>query len=150
MKYYKRIKDCREDNDLTQQDIADYLKVSRGAYSMYECGSNIIPLKLLDKLSLKYTVSIDYLVGLSNDKSDGNIRPMNYNKLCQNLKELRLQNNLSQEQVADILGVSQSHYASYENGHSVIPITRLMTLSKFYKVRIDYIMGKINKILEVV
>ena len=52
MNYYRKIKDLREDNNLTQQNIANYLKVTRGTYSMYECGSNIIPLHLLDKLSL--------------------------------------------------------------------------------------------------
>lgn len=70
MNYYKKLKDLREDSDATQQDIADYLKISRGNYAMYECGSNIIPLDLLDKLSIKYQVSIDYLVGLSKDKTN--------------------------------------------------------------------------------
>ena len=90
MNYYRRMKDLREDNDLTQQDIANYLKITRGTYSMYECGSNIIPLHLLDKLSLKYQVSIDYLVGLSNEKNDKNIKEMNFDVMCQRLKEIKI------------------------------------------------------------
>ena len=144
MNCYKKIKDLREDNDLTQQNIADYLQVSRGTYSMYELGTNIIPLKLLDKLSLKYEVPIDYLVGLSNTKSNNNITAMNYNEMCKRLKELRKKNNLSQEQIADILNITQSHYATYENGHNTIPITRLITLAQLYKTSVDYIMGKID------
>ena len=141
---FKRIKDLREDNDLTQQKVADYLEVKRGTYSMYELGTNIIPLKLLDKLSLKYEVSIDYLVGLSNNKNSKNIKPMNENKMGERLKELRKKNNLSQEQVADILKVTQSHYATYENKHNIIPITRLIILAKLYKTSVDYIMGKVD------
>lgn len=145
MNYYKRIKDCREDNDLIQQEIADYLEISRGTYAMYECGSNIIPLKLLDKLSIKYKVSIDYLVGLSSNKSNSKkINKMNFNLMCERLKEERIKINLSQIQIADYLGITQSHYATYENGRNIIPITRLIKLSKKYNISIDYLMGKID------
>ena len=142
MNHYRRMKDLREDNDLTQQDIANYLKVTRGTYSMYECGSNIIPLHLLDKLSLKYQVSIDYLVGLSNEKNDKNIKEMNFDVMCQRLKEERDKNYLSQQNVSKSIGITQSHYATYENGHNTIPITRLIKLSKLYNVSLDYLMGK--------
>lgn len=68
MSNYKRVKDCREDSDFIQQEITDYLHISRGTYAMCECSSNIILILLLDKLSIKYQVSIDYLVSLSNSK----------------------------------------------------------------------------------
>lgn len=142
MKYYKRMKDYREDSDLIQQDIADYLGVSRGTYAMYECGSNIIPLHLLDKLSIKYQVSIDYLVGLSDNKKESKIKPMNFDVMCERLKSERIKADLSQKQVAHIIGITQSHYATYEKGNNIIPITRLIKLSKTYKVSIDYLMGK--------
>lgn len=142
MNYYKRIKDCREDADLTQQQIADYLSINRGAYSMYECGSNIIPLVLLDKLSIKYQASIDYLVGISKDKGS-NIKPINFKLLCTRLKTERTKLNFSQKQIAEILNITQSHYATYENGKNIIPITRLIELSKLYKISIDYLIGKI-------
>lgn len=143
MNYYQRIKDLREDNDLTQKELADYLKISRSTYSMYECGSNIIPLLLLDKLSIKYQVSIDYIVGISNIKGY-NIKPMNSNIMCKRLREERVKNNLSQEKIAKLLNITQSHYATYENGHNIIPITKLIKLSKLYKTSIDYLIGKTN------
>ena len=140
MNYYKRIKDCREDNDLIQQDVADYLGISRGNYAMYECGSNIIPLFLLDKLSIKYQVSIGYLVGTSKRKNNSTeIKPMNFKVMCKKLKEERLKLNFTQKQIAENLGITQSHYASYETGKNVIPITRLIELSKFYKNLINKI-----------
>ena len=145
MNYYRRMKDLREDNDLTQQDIANYLNVTRGTYSMYECGSNIIPLYLLDQLSLKYQVSIDYLVGLSNEKNNKIVKPMNFDIMCQRLKEQRIKNELSQQNVSKAIGITQSHYATYENGRNILPITRLIKIAKLYNVSIDYLIGKNNE-----
>lgn len=110
---------------------------------MYECGSNIIPLFLLDKLSVKYQVSIDYLVGTSKRKDNSTeIKPLNFKVMCKRLKEERLKLNHTQKQVAKILGITQSHYATYETGKNVIPITRLIELSKLYKIELDELCGK--------
>ncbi len=59
---YKRIKNLREDNDLTQQKIADILHISRSAYSAYENGANAFPIEVLIKLSHIYKTSVDYLL----------------------------------------------------------------------------------------
>ncbi len=63
-----RIKDLREDNDLTQNQIAKILMCDQSLYSKYECGERDIPLKLLIILSEYYNVSLDYLVGRTNKK----------------------------------------------------------------------------------
>lgn len=60
---FKRLKDLREDNDLTQAKIAEYLDISRPQYSLYETGKRTIPIDLLSKLAKFYKTSIDYLVG---------------------------------------------------------------------------------------
>lgn len=57
----------RVDNDLTQQKVADYLHVKQNTYSQYEIGVLNYPVKVLIKLALLYNVSIDYLVGLTDD-----------------------------------------------------------------------------------
>lgn len=142
MNYYKKLKDLREDSDATQQDIADFLKISRGNYVMYECGSNIIPLELLDKLSIKYKVSMDYLVNLSKNKNSKNIKPMNKDKMCENLKLERKKKRFTQKQIAEYLGITQSHYATYETGRNIIPITKLIKLSKLYNTSIDFLLDK--------
>ncbi len=67
--YFKRIKDLRNDNDFSQQYVADYLKINRVVYSRYETGIRDIPVDLLIKLSFLYNVSIDYILGLSDKKS---------------------------------------------------------------------------------
>ncbi len=63
-----KIKDLRVDNDLTQAQIAEILMCDQSLYSKYERGEREIPLKLLVKLADFYNVSLDYLVGRTNNK----------------------------------------------------------------------------------
>lgn len=63
---YKRIRDLREDHDLTQKDIAKVLNCSQQVYSNYELGQRDIPTDILIKLSRFYNVSVDYILGLSD------------------------------------------------------------------------------------
>lgn len=60
---YQRIRDLRTDHDLKQQQVADYLGMSQTGYSKYEVGTNDIPSQILIKLARFYNVSIDYLLG---------------------------------------------------------------------------------------
>ena len=64
---YKRIRDLREDNDLTQKQVANKLKCSQQVYSNYELGQRDIPTDILIALSKLYNVSIDYILGLSDN-----------------------------------------------------------------------------------
>ncbi len=66
---YLRIRDLREDSDLTQQEIAEYLLCDQSLYSKYERGERALPMELAVKLAQYYKVSVDYLVGLTNMKS---------------------------------------------------------------------------------
>ena len=65
---YKRIRDLREDNDLTQQQMADKLFINRRTYSSYEVGSRSIPVEMLGKIADIFDTSIDYLVGRTDNK----------------------------------------------------------------------------------
>ncbi len=64
---YPRIRALREDKDLRQQDIADYLNCSQMCYSRYERGTHGIPTEILIKLADFHDTSIDYLVGRTNN-----------------------------------------------------------------------------------
>ena len=59
---YRRIRDLREDSDLTQKQIAQMLGMSQTGYSKYETGENDVPTAVLIKLADFFGVSIDYLV----------------------------------------------------------------------------------------
>ncbi|MDE6763652.1 MAG: helix-turn-helix domain-containing protein [Oscillospiraceae bacterium] len=63
-----RIRDLREDKDLTQKQISEYLMCDQSLYSKYERGEREIPLHLIIKLADYYDVSIDYLVGRRSEK----------------------------------------------------------------------------------
>ena len=64
---YRRLREMREDNDLTQAQVAEVLGIDQRVYSNYEIGKREIPVHLLIKLSKMYEVSTDYLLGLKND-----------------------------------------------------------------------------------
>ncbi|MBE6756610.1 MAG: helix-turn-helix transcriptional regulator [Ruminococcaceae bacterium] len=64
-----RIKDLREDADLTQQNIAEYLNIKQNTYCQYEKGQRQIPIDLLIKLTEYYGVSVDYILGLTDIKT---------------------------------------------------------------------------------
>lgn len=64
---YKRIRDLREDRDMNQTQIAEILGMSQTGYSKYETGENDIPTAILIKLSRFYGVSIDYILGETNN-----------------------------------------------------------------------------------
>lgn len=65
---YPRIRDLREDCDLTQKQIAEVLGMSQTGYSKYETGENDIPTAILIKLADFYHTSTDYLLGRTDKK----------------------------------------------------------------------------------
>ena len=63
-----RIKHLREDKDMLQKEVADLLNISQTNYSKYELGKINIPINTLKKLALIFDTSIDYLLGLTNER----------------------------------------------------------------------------------
>ena len=63
---YRRIRELREDNDLTQKQVAKELNCSQQMYSNYELGQRDIPTDILIKLSRLYNVSVDYILGITD------------------------------------------------------------------------------------
>ena len=66
--YLKRMEDLRIDHDLTQKDVADILNCQREVYRRYEKGTRELPLSYAIILAKYYNVSLDYFVGLSDNK----------------------------------------------------------------------------------
>lgn len=64
-----RIRDLREDHDLTQQQVADYLNIRQNTYSQYETGNRQIPMDVLVALADFYKTSADYLLGITDTKT---------------------------------------------------------------------------------
>ena len=65
---YRRLKDLREDHDLSQKQMAELLNIGQTTYSDYELGKINIPIEILKKLSLYFNTSIDYLLDMTDEK----------------------------------------------------------------------------------
>ena len=63
-----RIRDLREDNDLTQKRLAEYLHIKQNTYSQYENGQRQIPIEALIALAKFYKTSTDYILGLTDER----------------------------------------------------------------------------------
>lgn len=144
--YLKRVADLRIDSDLKQKDIALLLRVSRSVYSKWENGDNNVPLNKLDKLTVKYNVSLDYIFGFSKHKQ---IEGCKYSKidfevLCHNMRLLRKRNGYTQKFLAYKFGISKSTYSRYETGALIIPIDKFYLLGQIYGVSLDVLAGKVK------
>ncbi len=66
---FERLKEIREDKDITQKEVAKILNISQVVYSRYETGIRLIPIDKLIKLAKFYKVSVDYILGLTDEKN---------------------------------------------------------------------------------
>lgn len=64
---FQRIRDLREDHDLTQEEVAKILCAKQATYSRYESGAINVPVDILIKLASYYNTSVDYILGLTNN-----------------------------------------------------------------------------------
>lgn len=138
-----RLKDIREDKDISQSDIANILGVKRSTYSLWELGINIIPLNYLIKYASYFNYTIDYVLGLSTYRGKSKYKlDLDLVKLGNNLKQLRIDNNYKQKDIADMLGVSQACIAKYEKASIMITVPNLYKISKLYNKNIEDICFK--------
>ena len=140
-----KLKSLRERLGLTQQEIADIIKINRVQYNQYENDYTTIPIKHLVNLSSFYQVSIDYLLGLNNTKNYKNSKPeINKTIAGDRLKAFRKENKLTQKKLADILNTTFSSIAWNEKGRNLIATPFLYTICKKYNISADYLLGKID------
>ena len=137
-----RIKDIREDNDLTQEQMSNILHVSRGAYSLWEIGVSIIPLNYLSDFADYFNLSIDYVLGLTNNRNIKTIKGLDFIKLGNNIKSLRIKNNLSQAALSKMLNVSQACIVRWEKAQIKITVSNLYKISKLFKIPLNDLCGK--------
>ena len=65
---YQRLRDLREDSDLSQSEIAQHLNIKQNTYSRYETNDRAIPLDVMGQLADFYNTSVDYLMGRTDEK----------------------------------------------------------------------------------
>lgn len=142
---FTRLKDIRENADISQKEMASILKVKRSTYSLWELGINIIPLSYIVSFADYFNYTIDYCLGLTDIKNSSNKKGLDLIVLGNNMKEIRLKNNLSQENISDSLKVTQACIVRYEKGLVCISTSNLYKFCKEFKVSMSYICGKSTK-----
>lgn len=141
---FERLREIREEHNLTQKQIAKILNVERSTYAGWETGKDTIPLRRLNKLSDYYKVSIDYLTGLSNVTSKYRVIDLDAKVVGKNLRILRKMHNLVQKDIFILLNTTSSTYSAYETGKVLIKTDFLYAIAKKYHVSIDELLGKKN------
>ncbi|MBE6875309.1 MAG: helix-turn-helix transcriptional regulator [Ruminococcus sp.] len=105
MKHYKRIRDLREDNDLTQETLCKKLYVNKSTYTYYEQGKHTIPLDFAVLLADFYQVSLDYIAGRTETKHFESQLHLNSDEknIIQQYRILTERNKGRVEQLVDML-----------------------------------------------
>ena len=133
-----KLKGIREENDIKQKDIAKELNVSQPNYARWESKAKIIPLEKLNELCNYFEINMYYIVGFSKNR----IKMLNNNRLDrkiigQNIKKIRLDNNITQKELATMLNTTQSVISAYEAGNTLILTAFAIELCLKYHVSLD-------------
>jgi transcriptional regulator with XRE-family HTH domain len=144
-----RLKSLRNEKGITQQQMADHIKVSRPTIAGYETKGVQPDFEKLSTISSYFNVSVDYLLGLSDIREipftqDNEILP-NKTGIGRKIYNLRVLNNIKQNDLADIIGVSKSTMSNYERNYSTPDIDTLIRIADYFNVSIDSILN--HKIL---
>ena len=143
---FEKLKNLRENNDLTQRQKALKLNVSKSTYNRWETGETFIPLKHLNNLCNFYNLSMDYIVNLSNNKNYDNVKnEINKKIIGKRIFYLRKKFNLSQNDLAKLLNTSHSTISAYENGKTLILTVFAYSIATKFNVSLDWLCGRIDK-----
>lgn len=145
MIYNNRIKYCRQEHDITQKELGELFGVHETTVSGWENAQDTIPLKKLIKFCNEYNYSLDYVLSLDDNNKRYQKSHLNVNIIGENLRRIRKNRKLTQEQMADILEISQARYSNYENAKFLITTDILYTLCKKLNISADKIIGRIPK-----
>ena len=145
--YSNNLKRLRNEKEFTQNYIAQVLGCKRTTYNNWERGVVMIPIRIVDDLSVYYKVSMSCVLGINKKiEFKENINKMNYETLISNLNTLKNENKDSYQKIGKNIKCTGATCQRYFNGKIIIPIDRLIMLSKMYDIDIDELCGKVDNI----
>lgn len=140
----ERMKNLRDELEITQSEISRRLGCTRSAYSLWEINKNTIPLYYLNKLSNILDINIDYLADISN------IKKINFNKveidrkiLGDRIRQARKSINYTQEKLANKLNTTHSVISAYESGKTAVPTLFIIEIAKITQKSLNWFLNKI-------
>lgn len=141
---FGRLKERRYYKGMTQKDVAELLGVQRATYAGWETGKDIIPLRKLFILANHYQLSMDYLVGLSNQdsKSVSKVKEIDIELVANNLKKTRKEKGLTQIDISLALQTSQSNIHKYETAKCLITTMYALEFVKQFDYSLDKMFGR--------
>lgn len=138
----QKLREERKKRGMTQQEVADKIGINRGSYSNWENGKREPTLDNIIKLANILDVTVDYLLGRSDNFSNTIVLSKNNMKsFSKRLKELRLEKNQTQQQLADELGVNRVNVTRWEKGNTEPSFSKLIELSKLLNTTPNYLLG---------
>lgn len=140
--YFNKIKYFRENNELTQKEIAKMLKTSQSNYSRWENGKELIPLEKLNMFCNIFKTNMDYVLGITKNNAFNGIKSLNDLKIGFNLKKVRKDNNITQEQLSSFLNTSQSTICAYELGKTTLLTAFAIQIVYKYNISLEWLCGR--------
>ena len=135
----------REEQDLTQEEMGKIVGTKKYSIYNWESGKEIIPLTKLNIYANYFNVSMDYILKLTNSKeSSKNNCELDKKIIGQNIKNIRIENHLTQRDLAKILHTTQSVIWAYETGRTLILTAFAYDLCKRFNLSMDWLCGRKN------
>ena len=145
MIYSEKLREIREEMNITQRKMSLILNLNIDVYGQYEREYYIMPLKHLIEVCNYFNVSLDYIFGFSKTKQYKNIgKNIDKGIVGKRLKEFRKENKLTQSELANTLNTTQAVIANYERERNYIATPFLYTICKKYHISADYLLGRIQ------
>ena len=142
MIYGNQLKSLRIREGITQQHLADLIKVDKSLYSRYEKEIQLIPIKHLITICNFFNVSLDFIFEFTYIKQYSNIKFCNFDT---NLKSFRKENKITQDKLANFLNTTHSVISDYERGRYLIATPFLYQICSKYHISADYLLGRIDE-----
>lgn len=139
---FERLYLLREEKELKQNELASILNVKQVNISNWENTKEIIPLNKLNAYSNYFNVNLDYIAKLSDKKTSTKKINLDKKTIGNNLKALRKEFNITQEELASLLNTSHSTISAYETGKTLILTAFAFQICQKYNVSFDWLVGK--------
>jgi len=142
--YVDRMRELREDNDFSQEDIAKVLKTTQQTYSRYEMGINELPIRHLLTLSQFYHVTTDYLLGRDGPAGDGDHDLLSAAAVGRAIVKARKGRKMTQEELCGLAAISRSQLSAMERGGKKPTLEILWRVAAALKTRPSSLMALIE------